>query len=92
MCSKSFKGLVCFVVVLITVYGVLVLFAHPAANHPFGGQGQRHPLVIAHQGGAGLWPGNTMHAFEHSAALGVDVLEMDLHSTSDGVLVLILVC
>src|SRR5690349_9342520 len=48
--------------------------------------GQR-PLVIAHGGGQGLRPPNTLEAFEHSVALGCDVLEMDLHLTKDGVLV-----
>jgi glycerophosphoryl diester phosphodiesterase len=44
---------------------------------------------MAHQGGDGLWPSNTMYAFEHAATLGVDVLEMDVHSTADDVLVVI---
>ena len=35
--------------------------------------GQR-PLVIAHGGGQGLQPPNTLAAFEHSAKLGCDVL------------------
>jgi len=47
------------------------------------------PMVIAHQGGEGLRPSNTMLAFANAVALGVDVLEMDVHSTSDGTLVLI---
>jgi glycerophosphoryl diester phosphodiesterase len=42
---------------------------------------------MAHQGGNGLWPDNTLFAFERAAAMGVDVLEMDLHSTADGALV-----
>ena len=46
------------------------------------------PMVIAHQGGDGLRPGNTMLAFGHADQLGVDALEMDVHATSDGVLVL----
>lgn len=46
------------------------------------------PLVIAHQGGDGVWPGNTLYAFEHAAALGVDVIETDLRQTRDGVLVI----
>jgi glycerophosphoryl diester phosphodiesterase len=49
----------------------------------------RRPLVMAHRGGAGLWPENTAHAFAEAVALGVDVLEMDLHATSDGALVII---
>ncbi|MCB8943487.1 MAG: glycerophosphodiester phosphodiesterase [Ardenticatenaceae bacterium] len=44
-------------------------------------------VVMAHRGGSGLWPENTMLAFEKAVALGVDALEMDIHSTADGVLV-----
>jgi glycerophosphoryl diester phosphodiesterase len=47
------------------------------------------PWAIAHRGGRGLWPENTLVAFENAAALGVDVLEMDLRVTSDGVFVVI---
>jgi glycerophosphoryl diester phosphodiesterase len=47
------------------------------------------PLVMAHRGGAGLWPENTVYAFSRAVEMGVDVLEMDLHSTSDGALVII---
>lgn len=46
-------------------------------------------LVIAHAGGAGLAPGNTMAAFENAYALGVDVLEMDIRRTQDGQVVVI---
>jgi glycerophosphoryl diester phosphodiesterase len=46
------------------------------------------PLVMAHRGGAGLWPENTLLAFERARDLGVDVIETDVHSTSDGVLVI----
>ena len=45
------------------------------------------PWVIAHRGGRGLWPENTLFAFERAEALGVDVIEMDLRATSDGALV-----
>jgi glycerophosphoryl diester phosphodiesterase len=71
----------------------LVLYLYFALLHPqaraedhrffLRGSGGR-PLVIAHQGGRGLWPENTLFAFEHSLDLGVDVLEMDLRVTSDG--------
>src|SRR5215212_8356264 len=46
-------------------------------------------LVIAHRGGAGLWPENTLYAFERAAAMGVDVIETDVRATKDGELVVI---
>ncbi len=52
------------------------------------GFGER-PLVIAHRGGRGLWPENSLFAFERASALGVDMLEMDLHRSRDGQLVVI---
>lgn len=42
------------------------------------------PLNIAHRGGAGLWPENTMHAFARAMAMGVDGFELDVHITRDG--------
>ena len=45
------------------------------------------PLVFAHRGGGGLFPENTLEAFKYSAQMGVDVLELDVHSTADGTLV-----
>ncbi|HQU84150.1 MAG TPA: glycerophosphodiester phosphodiesterase [Pyrinomonadaceae bacterium] len=45
------------------------------------------PLVFAHRGGGGLFPENTLEAFKYSAEMGVDVLELDVHSTADGTLV-----
>lgn len=60
-----------------------------AQPHPFFRRATSRPEVIAHRGGAGQWPGETLYAFERAAAAGVDVLEMDVRATSDGNLVLI---
>jgi glycerophosphoryl diester phosphodiesterase len=46
------------------------------------------PLLIAHQGGDGIWPGDTMFAFEKAVEIGADVLEMDAHITKDDQIVL----
>lgn len=88
MRSKWLRGLFAVVVALASVYTLLTLLARPAADHSFFAA-QPRPLVIAHQGGDGLWPGNTLYAFERAAAMGVDVLEMDMHRTADGALVVI---
>ena len=50
--------------------------------------GAPRTLVIAHQGGDGVWPGDTMFAFENAVRIGADVLEMDAHITKDGQIVL----
>ena len=42
------------------------------------------PLVFAHRGGSALRPENTMVAFEHGLALGADGLELDVHLSRDG--------
>jgi glycerophosphoryl diester phosphodiesterase len=47
------------------------------------------PLVMAHRGGAGIGPENTLPTFESAAAMGVDVIEIDVHGTADGHLVVI---
>jgi len=46
-------------------------------------------LVAAHRGGAALWPENSLLAFRSALALGVDALELDLHLTADGEVVVL---
>jgi len=46
------------------------------------------PEIIAHGGGQGHAPPNTLLALERAAAMGADVLEVDLQQTRDGILVL----
>jgi glycerophosphoryl diester phosphodiesterase len=45
------------------------------------------PLVYAHRGGAALRPENTIAAFDHGLSVGADGLELDVHLSSDGVVV-----
>src|SRR5262249_20744564 len=45
------------------------------------------PLVFAHRGGAALAPENTIDAFDNGIALGADGLELDVHRSRDGVVV-----
>ena len=50
---------------------------------PFARQGGG--VVLAHRGWRGLYPENTMLAFEKAAELPIDGLEIDVHCTRDGV-------
>ena len=45
------------------------------------------PLVIAHAGGDQDYPHSTIYAYAQAAAVGADILELDVQLTADGVLV-----
>ena len=45
--------------------------------------------VFAHRGFSGRYPENTMLAFEKAVELGVDGIELDVHLSKDGELVII---
>ena len=74
---------------IILLYGVNVIGPKKEieGNNPWR-TSRNDTLVISHAGGRLYNPGNTMSAFEYSYNLGVDVLEMDVQMTNDGVLVL----
>ncbi|WP_413154540.1 glycerophosphodiester phosphodiesterase [Bartonella sp. cb54] len=40
--------------------------------------------IVAHRGGANLYPENTLSAFRHAIALGVDEIECDVHLLKSG--------
>jgi glycerophosphoryl diester phosphodiesterase len=87
MVRRIGKGLLILLVVLLLVLGGVVILSRPAPERP--ALAQPAFLVMAHQGGDKLWPGNTLYAFERAVEMGVDVLEMDIRRTADGVLVVI---
>ncbi len=84
MRSKPFKTILA-VILLVFIASVLVNPKAPSRPYYDGVTGT---LVIAHQGGDGIWPGDTMYAFEKAVEIGADVLEMDAHITKDGHIVL----
>lgn len=47
------------------------------------------PLVIAHRGASGVAPENTMASFEQAVKFGVDMIELDVHGSKDGNLIVI---
>ncbi len=66
--------------------GEALAATHPA-NHPATHPAPAGPLVIAHRGASGYRPEHTLAAYELAVAMGADVIEPDLVSTKDGVLV-----
>ena len=73
--------------IFVALLAVCLVAAEPVPPHPYFSDGKFQ--VIAHRGGLGLMPENTLSAFRHADSLGVDVLEMDIHASSDGQLVVI---
>ncbi|MGJ3237219.1 MAG: glycerophosphodiester phosphodiesterase [Anaerolineae bacterium] len=91
---KVFKWIAGIIGVLLVVavigIAVMIVIAQPRPDHPFFANLPDHDvLILAHQGGDGEFPGNTLYAFEQATALGVDVLEMDVHSSADGTIMVI---
>jgi glycerophosphoryl diester phosphodiesterase len=73
--------------------GVTLALAVTAASAVAAGQASvptldgRPPLVIAHRGASGHLPEETLEAFQMAIDQGADVIEFDLISTRDGVLI-----
>lgn len=73
-------------IILLSLLLALASCVPSTVSNPFIG---KKVWVIAHQGGEGVWPSNTMFAFEQAVKLGVDMLDTDIHMTKDGVLITI---
>lgn len=83
----SRRPLLFFAALIVLSLVLIPLLVPDAPSKPYYATFQA-PLVIAHQGGDGIWPGDTLYAFEKAVEIGVDVLEMDAHITRDGAIVL----
>ena len=86
--SHMKKILLSLAITTLLVTTILHIAAKPADDHPFFSQFNEYPLVIAHAGSA-LYPTDTLYALKQYAAMGVDILEMDVNMTSDGQIILI---
>lgn len=76
--------------VAVLVLVVALIVSRPVPEHVFfRALPTDRALVIAHRGGARLWPENTLVAFGGAVDLGSDVLEMDVYQTADRVPVVI---
>ena len=72
---------------VIAVAGCTTEQATPPIDCPASPYRSSPPLVIAHAGGEGLGPENTIIAMQRSMDAGADVLDVDLWMSSDGVVV-----
>ena len=88
---KWFSYLIlCAVIIFLGIYAYMAtLEGKPAAPLQIFAEKSHRPLVIAHRGGAGISPENTLFAYKRAIDLGVDMLELDVRSTSDGKIVVL---
>lgn len=76
---------------LFAALGILYLWPAPApVSHVFfeGEEGANSVEIIAHGGGLGHAPPNTILALQRAEAMGADMLEADIQQTRDGTLIL----
>jgi glycerophosphoryl diester phosphodiesterase len=66
---------------------VLVACGGGASQTPLLTLDGQPPLVVAHRGASGYLPEETLEAYQKAIDLGADVIEPDLISTRDGVLI-----
>ncbi|MFT3893419.1 MAG: glycerophosphodiester phosphodiesterase family protein [Anaerolineales bacterium] len=74
--------------IILAIAVLLRLTAKPAPEAAFYTDPKPQVMLIAHQGGDGIFPGDTLYAYEKAVELGADVLEMDAHITKDNEIVL----
>ena len=86
MKNKRYWIILLFVLIALFAVAALAIRKKPSADHPFFANFDTYPLVIAHadDSGQGLWPGSTMLFLEGVSDLGVDMLELDVHMSKDG--------
>lgn len=84
------RGVLIVLAVLAGAYVAALFWPGPApVSHPWlDAQTEGRTERIAHGGGLGRAPANTLAALEQAMADGADVLEVDAQLTADGVLVL----
>jgi len=74
-------------------FAFLLIFAGACSSQEDGGRPDGNLFLsdwflnIAHRGGRRAAPEETLPAYQDAAGIGVDVLEMDLHATSDGMVI-----
>ena len=88
MKNRAARILIGVLVPLVAALALGSLFASPATALPFYMDPHPRVMLFGHMGGDGVWPGDTLYAYEQAARLGVKAFDMDAHITKDGQIVL----
>jgi len=79
-------GWFCFAVALVSLT-LLAAGCGSTSPLPLQTLNGHKPLIIAHRGASGYLPEHTLEAYQRAIDLGADVIEPDLISTKDGILI-----
>ena len=74
-------------ILIITGYTVLAVMPNMFAKKIVDPEKVKNMQIIAHRGGAGIGLENTLSCIEKGIAYGADVIEIDIHLTKDGHLI-----
>lgn len=84
---KIVKALLLALLVFGIVYLIFFVRIHTGKAAKF--QKLFKPMVVAHRGGGGDWPENTIYAIKNSIETGADIIEVDVRMTKDNQLIAI---
>lgn len=73
----------------VTVLMVVCVILAATATVATTAENPDRPMIVAHRGASGAAPENTMAAFERAFEIGVDFIELDVHETKDGQIMVI---
>ena len=81
---KKFLTLICGFYLFLYILGFIIpqKITHPLLER------LSKPVTIAHQGGNKVYPDESLLAFTNAINMGIQVIELDIHRTKDGVIVI----
>ena len=87
--KQSFIACVSIIFICLLTYGILTTSAQSVPVHPFYSEveSKHSTQIIAYRGGSGLWPENTLYAFQQSEAIGSNAIQIDVRISLDNTLV-----
>ena len=87
--QRSFVAIIAIILMCLFTYGLLTTSAQSVPTHPFHTKSENGNTTqtIAYRGGLGLWPENTLYAFQQSEVIGSDAIQMDVRMSLDNTLV-----
>ena len=81
---KQFLMIICIMYSLLYSIGFII---PQKTTHPLF-QRLSKPVTIAHQGGNKIYPDESLLAFTNAINMGIQVIELDIHRTRDGIIVI----